>query len=79
MPAFRSFPVQNNSTSVYTKQQIVVLQVNKKATAEKSLFTLCALEECIFFFIHHSCMNAEISWKTVLRLIFHQIKAHRLP
>lgn len=70
MPAFISFPVPNNSTSVYTEQQIVVLQVNKKATAEKSLFTLCAPEECIFLFIHHSCMNAEISWKTVFETDF---------
>jgi len=49
---------------VYTEQQIVVLRVNTKAAAEKSLFAICALEECIFF-IHHSCMNAEISQKAV--------------
>lgn len=54
---------------MYTEQQIVVLQVNKKATAEESLFTSCALEECIFF-MHHSCMNAEISKKAVFETDF---------
>lgn len=61
MSAFISFSEPNRATSVNTKQQIFVFQVNRGATV-KCLFTVYTLE-FIFFM---SYMNTEISQQTVL-------------